>query len=117
VFDPIKMRWLYGNTSQYVSTQSQVFKDGYEDPTYLTFRVEFGDWGASVLDKTTFAGISESGTILNALHSNYDVLPMGLLDLHKMPENLNGYNHYSFNLQRYYSAYNYLLNRNEDTRA
>jgi len=42
---------------------------------------------------------------------------MGLLDLHKMPENLNGYNHYSFNLQRYYSAYNYLLNRNEDTRA
>ena len=42
---------------------------------------------------------------------NYDVMPMGLLDLNFL-SNFN-----NFNKQETYNAYNYLMNRNEDRRA
>ena len=130
-FDPVVMRWYYGNTDRY-KVQSEVFKNGYEDPTYLTFRVEFGEWGASVLHRNTFT--MQGGRVLDVLHQDYDQLPNGLLDLHFMEETLlnntfdvstNGEtqkkfvstNYYAFNNQRYYNAYNYLLQRNEDARA
>ena len=63
IFDPVVMRWYYGNTEQY-QVQSEVFKKGYEDPTYMTFRVEFGEWGASVLHRNAFT--MHGGMILNA---------------------------------------------------
>jgi hypothetical protein len=42
---------------------------------------------------------------------NYDVMPMGLLDLNFLSDFSN------FNNQETYNAYNYLMNRNEDRRA
>ena len=42
---------------------------------------------------------------------NYDVMPMGLLDLNFLSDFKN------FNKQETYNAYNYLMNRNEDRRA
>jgi len=50
VYNPIMNRWLNSfDSTEYTST---VFKEGYDDPTYMTFKIEFGDWGASVLDRT-----------------------------------------------------------------
>ena len=114
IFDPVVMRWYYGNTEQY-QVQSEVFKKGYEDPTYMTFRVEFGEWGASILHRNTFT--MHGGLVLNAQHQDYDQLPNGLLDLHFAEDTIKGYPNYAFNNQTYYNAYNYLLQRNEDTRA
>ena len=113
-FDPIIMRWIYGNTDVY-QKKSEVFQEGYEDPTYMTFRIEFGEWGSSVLSKEHFA--MHNGVILNTLHQDYDQLPNGLLDLHFAGDEIRSYRNYSFNNQTYYNAYNYLLHRNEDTRA
>jgi hypothetical protein len=47
----------------------------------------------------------------------YDDLPMGLLDPNFIDAADMKYTSYAFNHQSVYNAYNYLLNRNEDTRA
>ena len=115
-FDPVVMRWYYGNTDKEpYSVKSEVFKQGYEDPTYMTFRVEFGEWGASVLHRSVFT--MHGGMVLNSQHQDYDQLPNGLLDLHFLTDEQLQYPFYSFNGQSYYNAYNYLKQRNEDTRA
>ena len=119
-FDPVVMRWYYGNTSKepdsIYSVKSEVFKQGYEDPTYMTFRVEFGEWGASVLHRSVFT--MHGGMVLNSQHQDYDQLPNGLLDLHFIQEDTQQqYPFYTFNNQSYYNAYNYLMQRNEDARA
>jgi hypothetical protein len=38
-------------------SNNEVFVDGFEDPTFLTFKIEFGEWGASLCDNNTIAGI------------------------------------------------------------
>jgi len=34
-------------------SNNEVFVSGFEDPTFLMFKVEFGDWGYSLLDEAT----------------------------------------------------------------
>lgn len=36
---------------------NEVFVDGFEDPTFLTFKIEFGEWGASVSDNSTIQSV------------------------------------------------------------
>jgi len=50
MYSPIMNKWLFGY-SEDPNSDGLTFKGGYEDPTYLTFKVEFGDWGASILDR------------------------------------------------------------------
>ena len=38
-------------------SNNEVFVDGFEDPAFLTFKIEFGEWGASLCDNNTIAGI------------------------------------------------------------
>ena len=42
---------------------------GYDDPTYMTFKVEFGDWGASVLPRTM---VNNGITAFRAGKADYD---------------------------------------------
>jgi hypothetical protein len=46
----IRQRFHLGNEFGSESS-NEVFASGYEDPTFLTFKVEFGDWGYSLLDE------------------------------------------------------------------
>ena len=119
MYDPHINKWFY-NTK---NNNNEIFKDGYEDPTYLTFKVEFGGWGYSVLDKSTlgFTEFNETGesalSNIRVTSHDYDELPIGLLDMHFAEDTFKQYSEYAFNNQRYYNAYNYLLSRNEDRRA
>lgn len=116
---PIKDRFYHGNEFGTASKQENVsetalFVDGMDDPTSLTFKVEFGEWGASILEMKQVANIQAHAVDTNLYLSVYDNMPMGLLDLNfidpdKMVELWAG--------QVCYNAYNYLLNRNEDRRA
>ena len=92
-------------------SNNDVFLQGFEDPAFLTFKVEFGEWGASICDLNTIASIQSNSIYNNTWMMDYDNFPMGLLDLNFMT-NVN-----DFNSQETYNAYNYLLNRNEDRRA
>ncbi len=95
------------------ASNNNVFIDGYEDPTFLTFKIEFGEWGATLCDDATIASVQSNSIYNNTQMMNYDVMPMGLLDLNFIDQN----NLNNFNAQQTYNAYNYLLNRNEDRRA
>lgn len=105
----------YGSASN-----NDVFFDGFEDPTHLTFKVEFGEFGASVTDSATLAAIQRTGLASNVYYMDYDQFPMGLLDLNYGELSGTGRGATSsvkFGDQETYNAVNYLLNRNEDRRA
>lgn len=112
-------RFLEGNewgsqSPQDTVSEEAIFVDGFDDPTSLTFKVEFGEWGASLNDMKTTAAIQRSAIDTNAYLMVYDNMPMGLLDLNFIaPEDMTSL----FAGQTTYNAYNYLLNRNEDRRA
>ena len=120
VYSSIMNRWIFGVNA--TGKSSSIFKDGYDDPTYMTFKVEFGDWGASILDRSIVQnGITEFGLAFN----DYDQLPMGLLNCpYEGAKDQDAYwqnnakNDYKiFNNTKFYSAFQYLRSRNEDTRA
>ena len=92
---------------------SEVFRSGFEDPTRLMFKVEFGDWGCSVLDTETIKNQQKTSLYNNIYYEDYDQFPMGLLDLNFL-EFVNTEN---WSNQEHYNTYNYLMNRNEDARA
>ena len=51
LYDNITNTWYNYFDDKNKSLLSSIWKEGYDDPTYLTFKVEFGDWGASVLHR------------------------------------------------------------------
>ena len=111
LFDPITLNWYNADNTE-LSTESptgKVFKKGFNDPTYRTFRIEFGDWGASITDNVIDAFATRNDLML----MDYDKYPAGLLDTNYLHSNNKNNNKYS----QTYSAYRYLKNRNEDTRA
>ena len=120
VYSSIMNRWIFGASAD--GKKSAVFKDGYDDPTYMTFKIEFGEWGASILDRSIVQnGITEFGLSFN----DYDQLPMGLLNCpYEGASNQEIYwqenvkdDYKVFNNTKLYSAFQYLRSRNEDTRA
>jgi len=118
VYSGIMNRWIFGATAD--GRKSSIFKDGYDDPTYMTFKVEFGEWGASVLDRSIVQnGLTEFGLSFN----DYDQLPVGLLNCpYEGSNNQDEYwqtntDYKVFNNTKFYSAFQYLRSRNEDTRA
>ena len=118
VYSGIMNRWIFGATAD--GRKSSIFKDGYDDPTYMTFKVEFGEWGASVLDRSVVQnGLTEFGLSFN----DYDQLPVGLLNCpYEGSNNQDKYwqtntDYKVFNNTKFYSAFQYLRSRNEDTRA
>ena len=92
---------------------SEVFTSGFEDPTRLMFKVEFGEWGSSVLDIETIKNQQKTSLFNNIYYEDYDQYPMGLLNLNFL--NFDGTENWSN--QEHYNTYNYLMNRNEDARA
>ena len=94
-------------------TNNFIFSAGFEDPTYLTFKIEFGDWGNSIQELEQVRSQQRTRKTANVYASNYDEFPMGLLNIDYM----SNFNRNSWNSQTQYNAYNYLMNRNEDTRA
>ena len=78
LYNGIMKRWLYGaDIDENINRKSAIFKEGYDDPTYMTFRIEFGDWGASVLDRSI---IQTGTTVFRPTFNDYDALPIGLLN-------------------------------------
>ena len=108
----IRQRFHLGNEFGSASN-NDVFVSGFEDPTFLTFKVEFGDWGFSLLDETVIKNQQATSKFSNVHFEDYDQMPMGLLNLEFLE--FNGTE--SWNDQTTYNAYNYLMNRNEDARA
>ena len=92
---------------------SEVFRSGFEDPTRLMFKVEFGDWGCSVLDTEAIKNQQKTSLYNNIYYEDYDQFPMGLLDLNFLEFD----NTENWSNQEHYNTYNYLMNRNEDARA
>lgn len=124
MYSPTMNRWLnyFDETLSEKYSKSSAFKEGYDDPTYMTFKIEFGDWGASILDKKI---VSKGVSVFSASQNDYDALPIGLLNC---PfggienESLYFQNNAAtrsqvFNDANMYSAFQYLRSRNEDTRA
>lgn len=106
----ISNRFMHGNEFG-TASHNELFIDGFEDPAHLTFKVEFGEWGASVCDDATIAAKQSRMLSGNVNYADYDDMPMGLLDL-----NFGDPQSPSAN-QDTYSAYRYLRNRNEDRRS
>ena len=94
------------------ASYNDVFIDGFEDPAHLTFKVEFGEWGASILDDAAIAATQNRAIDTNVSYADYDQMPMGLLDL-----NFAAMMRTAAENQTTYNAYNYLCNKNEDRRA
>lgn len=111
---PVEKRFRLGNEFGSEST-NPIFYTGFEDPTFLTFRVEFGAWGASMLDRQTLAAAELNSNTQNVFFTDYDEFPMGLLGLNY--GDAFSASPIPFADTRAYSAVNYLLNRNEDRRA
>lgn len=85
---------------------------GYDDPTYMTFRVEFGDWGYSTRDFNTLLTYVQNETANGygaSYKYRYDDYPCGLLDPNFAEDSIKAFPNYSFNNQVVYNAYNYLL--------
>lgn len=120
LYNGIMKRWLYGaDIDENINRKSAIFKEGYDDPTYMTFRIEFGDWGASILDRSI---IQTGTTVFSPTKNDYDALPIGLLNCPAPGDGDEEYwqndsNYQTFNNTRFYSAFQYLRSRNEDTRA
>jgi len=121
VYNTVMNRWM-NNYEFDEYTTSPVFREGYDDPTYMTFRIEFGDWGASVLSRSM---INEGISSFVAEKNNYDALPIGLLTCPYVGcPDINSYWQIDTNTDstvwndtKNYSAFRYLRSRNEDTRA
>ena len=110
--DEVLRRFHLGNEFQ-SDSHNDVFAPGFEDPARLMFKIEFGDWGNSLLDIETIRNQQVTNKSSNVYFENYDQFPMGLLDL-----NFGEFrNNNDWNIQTSYNAYNYLLNNNEDARA
>ena len=77
------------------------------------FKIEFGDWGNSLLDLETIRNQQVTSKSSNVYFEDYDQFPMGLLDL----DFREFKNNTDWNIQTSYNANNYLLNNNEDARA
>ena len=122
LYNGIMKRWLYGaDIDETINKKSAIFKEGYDDPTYMTFRIEFGDWGVSILDRSI---IQTGTTVFRPTFNDYDALPIGLLNCPAPGNSDNIYwqsdspeDYTNFNNTRMYSAFQYLRSRNEDTRA
>lgn len=94
-------------------SSNTVFTPGFEDPTRLMFKIEFGEWGASLLDTETIKTQQVTSKFSNVYYEDYDQFPMGLLNL-----NFGDFDgKTSWSDQQVYNTYNYLMNRNEDARA
>lgn len=115
----IMKRFHFGN--EYGSeSHNDVFFNGFEDPTHLTFKIEFGEFGASITDNSTIASIQKNSLSSNVFFMDYDNMPMGLLDLNYsdiIGTGADAKSNLVFNEQQTYNAVNYLINRNEDRRA
>lgn len=59
----------YGSTS---AAGNALFSPGFEDPTHLTFKVEFGEWGGSITDIETLKVIQASAFNSNTYYMDYD---------------------------------------------
>ena len=77
------------------------------------FKVEFGDWGNSLLDLETIKNQQVTSKFSNVYFEDYDQFPMGLLNLDFRDFRISD----DWNIQTSYNAYNYLMNNNEDARA
>lgn len=104
----IRKGWL----NPYNFNKNTLFDEDYEEPTFLSFKLEFGNWGASVNDEEADKIIWEAQDIK---YQTADDLPMGLFNPNfTIPSTgtkskLSSVSHYS--------AVEYLYRRNEDTRA
>lgn len=124
LFSPTINRWIsIKNNNETVGNYTdQVFKNGYDDPTYLTFKIEFGDWGASVLGRNA---IEKGTSAFKVINADYDQLPIGLLNCPAPNDGIDqnywqlnaANNSTTFNDTNVYSAFSYLRSRNEDIRA
>ena len=110
--DEILKRFHLGNEFQ-SDSNNEVFVSGFEDPTRLMFKVEFGDWGNSLLDLETIKNQQVTSKFSNVYFEDYDQFPMGLLNLDFRDFRISD----DWNIQTSYNAYNYLMNNNEDARA
>ena len=98
------------------------YSQSFDDPTQLSFKIEFGNWGNSLMTLAELQGSSSKGTgnVMFATNKvtnvDYDEFPCGLFDVNWAEKStlstVSG-----FNSTAYYNAVNYLYNRNEDTRA
>lgn len=102
------------------------FYSRYEEPTYIGFKLEFGDWGASILENSNLKAQSEAVANFsnNSTSMDYDQFPCGLMDLHfveKPEQTINFFETQStqskpeYNV--YYNAVNYLYSMHQDQRA
>lgn len=116
-----KLRRFHLGNEYGSQSYNDIFLDGFEDPTALTFKVEFGEWGASISEMSEIAAFQKNSLIHNTWLNDYDSMPMGLLNLNFMvdyPDDYDGkYTFYNFNDQETYNAANYLYSRNQDRRA
>ena len=112
ISDEILQRFHLGNEFGSQSN-NDVFAMGYDDPTYLMFKIEFGDWGYSLLDLENIRTQQRSSKFTNVYYEDYDQFPMGLLNANFIDYTVSS----DWNNQTAYNTYNYLMNRNEDARA
>ena len=96
---------------------SLYFNNDYEEPTYLGFKIEFGDLGASLLSESVMR--SQSSYLSNSVSIDYDAFPCGLMDLNFVNNPSDTINMFSSanTDAAYYNAVNYLYSNNEDQRA
>lgn len=74
------LRFLKGNEFGTQSSNS-VFPMGFDDPTHLTFKVEFGEWGASIMSDDEILNLQVNSYDSGVYYMDYDQFPMGLLSL------------------------------------
>lgn len=104
---PITNRFLQGNEWGSQST-NPVFAIGFDDPAHLTFKVEFGGWGYSTMDRSMIESVERNSTESGVYYTDFDQFPMGLFTLTREED---------FTRLKTYSSYSFLANRNEDRRA
>lgn len=102
-----------GWMNPYLYNQNTLFDEDYEEPTYLSFKLEFGNWGASINTEEADKLIWEAQ---GQTYATYDDMPMGLFNpTFEIPG--GSYTASKINSVSAYSAVEYLYRRNEDTRA
>ena len=104
----IRKGWL----NPYNFNKNTLFDEDYEEPTFLSFKLEFGNWGASVNDEEADKIIWEAQDVK---YQTADDLPMGLFNPNFTIPNTEAKS--KLNTVSHYSAVEYLYRRNEDTRA
>ena len=67
----ILKRFRFGNEWGTTSA-NDVFAPGFEDPTHLSFKIEFGEWGGSISDMSTIRAIQKSSYSSSVINANYD---------------------------------------------